>query len=122
MAINVKRLLKLAAFLETVKPLQFEMRDFGHIRECGFAGCALGWAAYAKLFEGFRRVPVDVDYMRFELHGKPIDGFSAAKKVFSIYCSDAVDLFTENKKDEKPKQVATRIRQFVKANSAERRP
>jgi hypothetical protein len=57
------RLLKLADFLETVPPQAFDIKDWltrkpsgpeGNVPgECGFAGCAVGWAAHQKMFDGF---------------------------------------------------------------------
>jgi hypothetical protein len=47
---HTERLLKLADFLETVPPDKFDMNGWGREDDCGFAGCAIGWAG--KLFDG----------------------------------------------------------------------
>lgn len=57
MTIRADRLLKLADYLETVPRGQFVMAQFGngpYAKECGFSGCAIGWATHAKLFRGLR--------------------------------------------------------------------
>ena len=52
--IGHRRLLRLAEFLETVPPEQFDMSSW--ISECGTAACAAGWAARIPEFNaaGYR--------------------------------------------------------------------
>jgi len=52
--VDIERIYKLAHFLETVSSQDFDLTIWGtRVRDgCGFAGCAIGWAAYAKLFSG----------------------------------------------------------------------
>lgn len=129
MAINAKRLLKLADYLETVPRKAFNIQSWEsraankqegkNPGECGFAGCAVGWAAHAKLFRGLRMED-----------GFPIykDTFSwpAVSDVFGLGRSgalpshDAAHLFSPHtypKGKATPKQVATRIRKFVRDHS-----
>lgn len=129
------RLLKLADFLETVPRRSFEIRwwqkrpatkpEGTHQGECGFAGCAVGWAAHAKLFRG----------LRLAQHGDggtdatPIydgdEGMPAVARLFDLptvgdyfkVCPDASCLFEAESYDghrATPLQVARRIRKFVK--------
>lgn len=120
MAINAKRLLKLADYLETVKPALFRLDVFGYEQECGFAGCAVGWAAHAKLFAG----------LKFETCLGPIyqgaSGWEAVAKVFGFSVDDpdgfisidAKNLFHDSAypPHPKPNTVAKRIRKFVRDN------
>lgn len=66
--VNTGRMRQLADFLETVPPEDFNLDNWmtqhpvasialGPIvlrRGCGFAGCAMGWAAHSGMFEGLR--------------------------------------------------------------------
>lgn len=117
-----KRLLKLADFLETVPRRSFEIRAWvwrgadkpeGKIPgECGFAGCAMGWAAHAKLFRGLK-----LD----GLWGNPIfegrTDYDAADCLFEIDGVASRVLFGGSSysgpRRPTPKQVAKRIRTFV---------
>lgn len=123
---NTERLLKLADFLETVPEQAFTL-DAWEARaaskpegdkqgECGFAGCAMGWAAHAKLFPGLileNGSPVYRvnDYVRL--------GFGAAEVVFDIPFSSAVWLFYRQHYtvDPTPADVAQRIRTFLQNNT-----
>ena len=72
--VELGKLTKLANFLDTVPEENFDLSWWGHetpakmflglfkIEECGFAGCAMGWAAHAKLFDGFTMDTCSVHY------------------------------------------------------------
>src|SRR4051812_47952886 len=99
---NKKRLLKLADFLETVPrekfnlnhwvtalPTKPEGREEG---ECGFAGCAMGWAAHAKLFP-------ELKFDRWNMcnivyYGNT--GWTAPRKLFGISDASARHLFSDD--------------------------
>lgn len=99
--VNVARLYQLADFLETVPPEDFDLSAWqdhaprealaiGPItfrRACGFAGCAMGWAAHSGLFEGLR---INRDN---NLVYKGASDIDAAAKVFGITVSVAEFIF-----------------------------
>lgn len=121
---NKRRLLKLAAFLRTVPRKAFAIDHWVTTEatkpegvrpgDCGFAGCAMGWAAHAKLFRGlelnmFAEQPVEIRY-------KGEEGFSAAAKLFDIQYFEAKELFSPNfyiGLKGTPAQVAKRIERLV---------
>lgn len=116
------RLLRLADFLETVPEKSFDMRVFGEDEApCGFSGCALGWAAHAKLFPELAWENGD-----FLVNGEDDQGdvVKTATIVFGDGSRAEGDeiydgCFAEHDhRGDTPKQTAERIRQFVKANSS----
>lgn len=137
MAINAKRLLKLADFLETVPRKSFNLSAWqsrpavkpeGKKQgECGFAGCAIGWAAHAKLFRGLRLVDIGDGYDP-EVFFNATESWEAIDELFnlapvphSLRDGDAEYLFMAEKYDHynaTPKQVAKRIRKFVHEHSS----
>jgi hypothetical protein len=127
---NKERLLKLADFLDTVPRKSFDMRDWVAQRgeefnpeepgSCGFAGCAMGWAAHAKLFHGFSVGPPE-HWAAFTYRGEPIGGFTAGEKLFQISGDASGHLFDPwayRGGSPTPKTVAKRIRVFVKSDGA----
>lgn len=115
MAINAKRLLKLADYLETVPREQFDMSLYGWgsetQTECGFAGCAIGWAIHGKLFRGFTfDKGHQPSYQGYYWYG-------AIDKLFDLSDGDVSNLFGPHNSGT-PKQVAKRIRKFVRDNQA----
>lgn len=123
---NTEYLLKLADFLDTVPDKSFDIQFWTFTKatkpegatpgECGFAGCALGWAAHAKLFRGLRLHENDIQY-------HDLLSYEAAAELFDITYHEAFALFTSSVEmiphrlrpnRETPKQVARRIRVFVK--------
>lgn len=128
---NKKRLLKLADFLETIPRKVFNI-DRWETRpqtkpegekpgECGFAGCAVGWAAHAKLFRGFR-LSRNINILPQPSY-KGRTGFGAVEEVFGLTLTDAEDLFlcmgyptARSPLDPTPKEVARKIRKLVKAS------
>lgn len=122
-----EKLLKLAALLECVPQGSFDMWKWGNDyrkpkppnmekatlqqNECGFAGCAMGWAAHVGLFDGLtliteRCLAPGVRY------GRKTD-FDAAAELFGITYGESHRLFYPSGKDDSPKAVAGRIREFV---------
>lgn len=124
------RLLKLADFLETVPRSAFNISDWQTKEptkpegkrqgECGFAGCAVGWAAHAKLFRGlkfqdngFRHVPTFQGEEEWQAIGKLFDITNGGPMGTQ---EEAEYLFYGPRypnRNPTPKQVATRIRMFV---------
>lgn len=117
------RLLKLADFLETSVPRKrFSMEEWvAHDsnaktpKECGFAGCAMGWAT---AIPSFRRAGLHLnDYgTLYFLEASNWEGVTAFFDFDDGY--DAKGLFAESSYldgnyDPTPKQVAKRIREFV---------
>jgi hypothetical protein len=121
--IRTDRLLKLADFLETVPRKAFDISSWVSSKatmpegerpgDCGFAGCAMGWAAHAKLFRGLTMERgYIIDYPAY----RGFDGFEAAMTLFSIGDSEATSLFDiggYESRNPTPKTVAKRIRKFV---------
>jgi hypothetical protein len=129
---NKNRLLKLADFLETVPRKSFDMGDFGRFGsageneprkfsgkfDCGFAGCAIGWAAQGRLFPGLR---YSNDGDTFTFQGDDADGFQIAERLFDIGAGGSMHLFSRaayTAKNPRPQTVAKRIRKFVANNGA----
>ncbi len=119
------RLLKLADFLETVPRRAFDLSLWVSRRaskpegkrpgDCGFAGCAIGWAAHTKMFRGLH---LENSYLKYY----DFDGFEAVDNLFGfkrqLFSSSAegqylFDTRTYPRGAVTPKQVAKRIRQFV---------
>lgn len=129
------RLLKLADFLETVPRKAFNIGAWEQSKvnkpegkipgECGFAGCAVGWAVHAKLFRGLKFIPNPYGWDENDITPSYAgqEGFEAAEKLFDISGIEAGDgwdasrhLFSPGtyKNDPTPKQVAKRICKFVR--------
>jgi hypothetical protein len=130
-------LLKLADFLERIPPDRFYMeewetdsaeRNFDGTFDCGFAGCALGWAAHANLIYGLHMEDSSVHFHKwsdvwpeeFSIY----EGFAAAMEAFEIDSTLARHLFDPRQYPQsyskggksiriKPSDVAERIRIVV---------
>lgn len=130
---NIKRLEKLADFLETVPRRSFDMGNWQSRAatkpegkqqgECGFAGCAMGWAAHAKLFRGLNFKNAMSAYGNGPLGWQTISyrgltDFYAAAFLMDITYAEARFLFDPDSYPSRvtPKQVATRIRRYIKSN------
>lgn len=118
------RLLKLAAFLETVPAKAFSInswqarkatkREGKRPGTCGFAGCAVGWAAHAKLIPG---LTLRGDFCGVWPDYEGLRGFMAVQKAFDISRFQAELLFIATSypgRDPTPQEVANAIRNFVK--------
>lgn len=139
-AIEVDKMLQLADFLETVPVegfnlFQWTAREerprttsfFGLIERdpgCGYAGCAMGWAAHSGLFEGLKLVTVPSEIRRahggIPVHNITYKGYldmDAAAKLFGITARTAYFFFHpqryETKNGTVPGQVSERLRAFV---------
>lgn len=138
------RLLKLADFLETVPRKAFDIsswqarpasRPEGDVPgECGFAGCAIGWAVHIGIAPELRFAEIKVHettwYELRYLEDDEITSFCAAAKAMDLRRPQAEYLFDpeayndsdpdddDNEAvDVTPKMVADRIRKFVKDNA-----
>lgn len=133
---NKKRLLKLADFLETVPAKAFNIRNWQRDPatkpegktpgECGFAGCAVGWAVHAKLFRGLKfgeyEYGSNVPHYQGEYEWEAVstlfdinngcNGTGQFQDAEFLFCGLSYDI------DPTPKQVAKRIRAFVASNGA----
>lgn len=124
--VEIGRMRQLADYLETVPVNRFDLKEwevekyepaktflFGLIEiepECGFVGCAMGWAAHSKLFAGLR---IDEDGV---LEYKGFAHFKAAAKVLGISKKNAEFLFAHewyDKYHSAPGDVAARLRRFA---------
>ena len=127
--VEVGRMRQLADFLETVPPKDFDLRAWqtrcpiaptmlGPFAwgGCGFAGCALGWAAHSGLFLG-----LGVD-RQGNLVYKGFANYRAVRHLLGIKQRAAWFLFGQEMYDreaQEPGDVAARIRRF--ADIVERR-
>lgn len=112
-AINAKRLLKLADYLETVPRKQFNMGRWGFKSECGFSGCAIGWAVHGRLFRGLSGIGINRSCPKFE--GRT--AYGAIATLFGISEQAAEHKLFGGYIEGTPKQVAARIRKFVRDHS-----
>lgn len=128
------RLLKLADFLDTVPRKKFDLYNWitkksnntattiDHIKECGFAGCAVGWAMTLPSFKkaGLKTIKDNNLFYNDEYFSVPYykghENWYAVSKFFGISTYDAGDLFRieSYSSNATPKMVARRIRKFVK--------
>lgn len=109
MAIKAKRLLKLADYLETVPRKQFDMNTICENRDCGFAGCAVGWAIHGNLFRG-----LTYDESSFMT---VYNGTFGIEGVDELFGEDSWDNLFASSLGGTPKQVSKRIRKFVRDHS-----
>lgn len=118
---NKEALTKLANFLDKVPEDRFNIHewiveqaesDFNEKFDCGFAGCAIGWAVHAKVVPGLEWCNGEPSY-RYEFGW--VVGWSAVRLAFDIDDLIASKLFTGTTYEGicTPADVAKRIRQFV---------
>lgn len=133
-----ERLLYLASVLEAVPVERFDLAEWGTTTECGFAGCAVGWATQdpVLLAEGLRTeaTPGGVVYPVCSTNGSgscTASGWAAVHYFFGLAGRDAEHLFQwdsySDPRDEEdradavynpaPVEVAARIRAFVQSRS-----
>lgn len=132
---NKGRLLELAAFLDDVPDEAFNMRNWvaseatkpeGDVKgDCGFAGCAIGWAIHADLVPGmtFNEITkeeaeksVIPTRLRYFPKYEGWTGFHAVAKAYEITPFEAEGLFDTGgywPRPIKPAHVAAKIRAFV---------
>jgi hypothetical protein len=133
MTLQVKKLLKLADFLDNLPRRSFDLSAWVTAKRsrpegktpgsCGFAGCAMGWAAHEELFRGlkFDDIFFDTTPAYTDKDGLHL-GFDAAVALFGLLNNHhALYLFHINHypigktghRDPSPKRVAARIRRYV---------
>jgi hypothetical protein len=127
--VDVPKLRLLANLLDTVPSSKFEITTWGEItkptlfqrlfksRECGFAGCAIGWAAHSGIFP-----ELSLSYMSIgnnTLIGVPTyDGFNSSEAICSLFqiSNKIVNMLffqqAYDKMDVTPDMVASRINRF----------
>lgn len=118
LAVKTDRMRELAAFLETVPPEDFDLAGwqtreaidpvkFGPFvwrKGCGFAGCAMGWAAYSGKFPGLRIAEGKM------LVYRGATSWKASQKFLGITEALARFLFEETRYDDAtPSDVAIRL-------------
>jgi hypothetical protein len=118
-----ERLLKLANFLENdVPPPRFKMDEWSDTRDfapevCGTAACAIGWATTIPAFriEGFTGKQSDQANIVYPSY-RSYESWEAVEKFFGLGKRKAEYLFDDENYPgaPTPKQVAKRIRKFVK--------
>lgn len=128
-AVELERCVALADLLETVPAERFHMQGwvtqlprgarkalFGLIEAspaCGFAGCAMGWAAYEGIFPGFSATTTGG--LIYEVGGRrPFENWEAARAVLGLNVNMSHYLFAADQYKVKPtpKMVADRVRRF----------
>ena len=116
---GLKRLLRLADHLDTVKKKTFDMCVWRYDTECGAVACAVG---HACTIPEFKRAGLSIRQNRY---GEWYPSYRGKKVVMSVCAffglteNEEMYLFAnaEDDYDTTPKQVAKRIRRFVKAKS-----
>lgn len=129
--VEIEKMRQLAGFLEALEPSQFDLNNwvvqeyapptkilFGLIETdpgCGFAGCAIGWAAYSKMFPGLRLSDNSPVY-------KGEENWNAVMELFNIEYHTALCLFDNGHYKGKgvvsPGRVARRLRRFADKTEA----
>jgi hypothetical protein len=121
---RIEYLLRGADFLEKVPANTFDIDDWQASRasqtlvfdgtfECGFAGCAIGWMAHAKIFPGFTMGCFEPAYGELR-------SWDAVEELFGISESEAMHLFSVYRytlgegESVTPSMVAARMRQLAK--------
>lgn len=119
--VEIGRLRALADLLDTVPAERFDLGGWGWVvhpagSECGFAGCAVGWAARSRIFPGLRFNGMDIIYEEDE---KDIwEGWVAVEVLFGLTFWSAGFLFDKSHyldhyPEITPRVVARRLRRFA---------
>ncbi len=125
------RLLKLADYLDTVRPEDFDMgfwaKRSNREAECATTACAFGWApniwprflCLVEPYRSFSRRRGSVLHIATGLRD-----FEAAQEFFGLSGGEACNLFDPPPGFEKetPKQVASRLRKFVRTGITQSKP
>lgn len=113
---NKKRLLKLADFLETIKPKVFNMDSWYNESPCGTTACAFGWACSIP---SFKRAGLKMRKLSngFTVYADVVFNdeynLNAASSFFDITVDEAEFLFYPDMYEKATKgQVIKRIRKF----------
>ena len=117
---HAKNLLKLAAFVETIAPDEFDMRTFGKMFGERFVGCAMAHAARAEVFQGLKHWEdsreLDVrngQTQSCDIEYKGFYHFDAVQRLFNLELTPTLKLFMPSD-DPSPTEVARRLRAYVK--------
>lgn len=136
---NVPALAKLADFIDTIPPDNFHFASWDASEDadgdfesapvpankakftgnfqCGFAGCAIGWAAHAKIIPGLRFSRSGV--VTYKRRGATTSGWYAVEVAFHLDNSTSAYFFAPrsylNLELTKPAEVAARIRDWIAA-------
>lgn len=128
-AVELERCVALADLLETVPAKDFNMRGwvtqlpmpqktmwFGLIKTspgCGFAGCAMGWAAVEEIFPGFSARTNGC--LIYEVDGLGFQNWDAVRAVMGLNANMSHYLFAPDNYKVKatPEMVADRVRRFA---------
>lgn len=123
---NKERLLRLADFLDGLKPDQFDIRDWvsvvgkdGTVGGCGTVACAIGWATTLPEFrEAGLQLKLDTESPGGRIVFRLYTGFHAISEFFNIHSSDALRLFFDSLDADhypvRPVHVANAIRNYVR--------
>ena len=136
---NKERLIKLADFLDTLKPVQFNFRYVWENGPCGSVGCAMGWApnVFPEILERSKFGNFVFKEDKKEEYIYSIDDYTysaAAERLFDISHNEGYMLFTpfeelleeryvttsglpwggSPERNATPQEVANSIRDFVK--------
>jgi hypothetical protein len=120
--VYVNRLLKLADYLMTVPKREFNLYGW----KCGTTACACG---HACSIPSFRRAGLSIDMrgkeftgIALQLKDERLEDFVAVEAFFGLNREESLTLFHPGKYDDKdvkkPRLVAKRIRELVKAKQA----
>lgn len=124
---EVNKLVQIAKLLDSVPVKEFNLGIWGkegdvcatEENECGFAGCAIGWVAHSKMFEGFTLKEVDHFLLGSSLqpaYGR-LRGTDAVGALLGLTGKQVVHLFMPDsypsEERTRPSTVAKRIRKTV---------
>lgn len=121
--VEIAKMRQLANFLETVPVRKFNLDKWddtyynlrtvlsyiGLEKACGFAGCAMGWAAYSELFDGLKLENGMIKYKGYTC-------FTAAAQLFNINYQTSLYLFDPEcylEYQQQPGYVAARLNKFA---------
>ncbi len=129
---KVKRLLKLADFVEKLPKKQFNMGLIAEQHRCGTVGCLMGWAG---MMPAFRRLGFKTEFPKFDKEELTTsfayienhrcgfsdisDTFDSASELFGLSQNESLELFGAGDSDfipqssPTPKQAAKGLRNFV---------
>lgn len=113
--VHLRRLLKLADYLDTVPAKLFDYNDWGRAEPCGTVACALGHAVEGP----FRRFGYRLNSNETAPYCIVVNRsgqYAAYQAIEELFGEEAANLFypVEGEERATPKQVARKIRRFVR--------
>lgn len=125
---NIQGLKAIEKLLLKVPPEVFSIRewvteeteeDFNGKFDCGFAGCAIGWAAHAKVVKGLT-LKNSCEPLYIDKHGDYYSHNVAVKLALGLNNSQLYYLFMPSAYEDEPFpiDVAERIHKFIESNGA----